>query len=252
MPDIYQLCSNVRLRLGDPRAQRPNDMQLLNQVSTEIRTLKRHQRNTSNVWNFNDTVVTVTPTIATYLINEADFGTPLAVVTYAPQLTTWIPRLIPIYQPQNMAYAYGQPPNLAGYWNLWGYDGSNCTAERCSFYWRDNQAHMEFLPTPQHQAQYQIRFIQSANQVNNLALTASPITNEDADIAEVRAALNLLAITEWMAPDTKDNRAYNAERRKDLFMTLTTTERELRRQFEAAQLQVEGDRLTSRYNPCVG
>lgn len=251
MASIYDMCSSTRLRLGDPRAQRPNDMQLLNAISTEIKILKRHQRNTSNVWNFNDLILNVSPNNPTYLINQADFGTPLSVITYAPQLITWIPRLIPIYQPQNLVYGYNQPPNLAGFWN-WPNDGSNCTAERCAFYWRDNQAYIEILPTPQLGASYQIRYLQSANGVDQLSLSATPITNEDADLAETRAALALLAITEWMAGDSKEGRVVNAERRKDLFVTLSTTERELRRQFDAAQLMVEGDRLTMRYNPTVG
>jgi hypothetical protein len=227
-------------------------MQALNALSTELRTIKRHQRNTSNPWNFADTIIQVQPNTATYLINQADFGTPLSVITYAPQLLTWIPRLIPIAQPQNLVYGYGQPINLAGFWDWQGYDGSFCTADRCAFYWRDNEAYIEFVPTPQQAAQYQIKYLQSANGINQLALTATPITNEDADIAEVRTAIALLPTTEWFAVDDKDGRAINAERRRDYGMTLANTERELRRQFEAAQLTPQGDRLTSRFNPTVG
>lgn len=248
---LYELCGNVRLRLGDPRAQRPGDAQLLNAVSTEIRTVKRHKSNTSNPWNFNDTIITVTPNQATYLINAVDFGVPLAVLTWAPEIPTWIARLVPIYQPQNMAFDWGLPNSIAAS-SYYPYDGTNCTALRCAFYWRDNQAYIEVEPTPQLSASYKIRYLQSANQVNDTPLTSSPLTNEDADIVETRAALALLSVTEWMTPDTKDNRGYNAERRKDLFVTLTTTERELRRQFEAAQLQTQGDRLTMRFDPTVG
>lgn len=227
-------------------------MQALNALSTEIRTIKRHQRNTSNVWNMDDVIVTVGQGIGTYQITNPDFGTPLSVITWAPTLQTWIPRLIPIYQPQNMPYGYNAPPNLAGWWNWAGYDGSFCTADRCSFYWRDGVTYIEFLPIPQYQAQYKIRYLQSANGVNDLSLTASPISNEDADIAEVRTAIALLPLTEWMAGDDPAGRTVNAERRKDLAMSLSNTEHELRRQFEAAQLMVEGDRLTMRYNPTVG
>jgi len=123
----------------------------LNAISSELRTVKRHESNTSNVWNFNDTIVSVAPNQTTYLINVVDFGVPLAVLTWAPQLTTWLPRLIQIYQPQNLYYGYNQPPQLAGYWNWLGYDGSNCTAERCAFYWKDGQCYIEFVPTPNSQ-----------------------------------------------------------------------------------------------------
>ena len=244
--------TNVRLRLSDPRAGRPNDAQLLNAVSTEIRTVKRHESNTSNVWNFNDTIINVAPNNATYLINAVDFGVPLAVLTWAPQLTTWMPRLIAIYQPQNLYYGYAGRPNLDGFVNWLGWDGSNCTAERCAFYWKDGQPYIEFLPIPQFGASYKIRYLESGASVGSDSLTAAPINAMDADLVETRSALALLATTEWMSPDTKDNRAYNAERRKDLFVTLNTTEKELRRQFEAAKLQLEGDRLTMRFNPTTG
>lgn len=250
MPNLYELCTNVRLRLGDPRATRPGDFQLLNQVSTEVRTLKRHQRNTSNVWNYNDLVVNVVPNQATYQIFASDFGTPLAVLSYDPTNPVWVARLIPIMQPQNLYADYSLPNNAAAWY--WPVDGSNCTALRCSFQWTNNIASITFLPTPQLGCSYQIRYLQSANGVNQMALTESPITNEDADLCEVRAALALLAITEWQSPDTKEDRAYNAERRKDLFVTLSTSERELRRQFEASQLEVEGNRQSVRWNPCVG
>ena len=250
MPNLYEMCSNVRLRLGDPRAGRPGDFQLLNQVSTEIRTIKRHERNTSNVWDFDDLIVDVIPNQTTYQITAADFGTALAVVTWAPTLPTWVARLVDIYQPQNIYEDYSLPQNIGQFY--YPADGSNCAAMRCSFFWKANQPYIELLPKPFLNASYKVRYLVSGNSVNSMALTASPVTNEDADIAEVRSALALLSTTEWVMPDSRDNRAYNAERRKDLFITLTTTERELRRQFEAAKLEVEGDRHSMRWNPCVG
>ena len=84
------------------------------------------------------------------------------------------------------------------------------------------------------------------------SLTAAPINAMDADLVETRAAMALLATTEWSDGSTKEGRVVNAERRKDLFVTLSTTERELRRQFDAAKLEIQGDRLTQRYNPTVG
>ncbi len=244
------MCSSVRTRLGFPRAQTPNDAQLLNQICTELRIVKRHQSNTSNPWNLNDYIVDVQPNEGTYLIAASDFGVPLAVLSWAPDVPTWIARLIPIMQPQNMVFDYAQPNNAALYYAAW--DGSNCTATRCAFYRRNNLAYIEFLPVPQQIASYKIRFLQSGNNINQMSLSESPVTNEDADIVEVRTALALLSTTEWQANDNKDGRAANAEKRKDLFTTLTVSERELRRQFDAAQLQTQGDRLTMRYNPTVG
>lgn len=250
MPTVDEMVSNVFLRLGDPRSNRPGYFQALNTVCTNIRTIKRHQHNTSNVWNYNDLILGVAPNVLTYTVNAADFGTPLSVITWAPNLITWVARAIPIYEPQNIDYAWGLPQNAA--WGFLPYDGSNCTAQRCSFYWRDNQAYVDIFPLPTLACQYKIRYLQSANGVNTASLNSSPLTNEDADLCEVRSALGLLATTEWQAPDSKDGRSYNAERRKDLAATLQGEEAELRRQFEAAQLTPQAGRIYNRWNPCVG
>lgn len=251
MPTLYEMCTNTRLRLGDPRSNRPGDFQLLNAVCTQVRTLHRHKRNTSNVWNFNDLVVTVTPNLDTYQITEVDFGTPLAVLSYAPNLTTWIPRLIPFFTPQNMPFDWGIPSRIGA----WGYlppDGSNCTALRCAFYWRDNVAYVEFQPTPMLACQYKVRYLQNvAGQVGQMALTQEPLPNEDCDLVEVRSALALLPTSEWWASDDKEGRAINAERRRDLAMSLSAEERELTRQFEAAQLVTDGPRLYQRWQGTI-
>lgn len=241
--------ANVVLRLGDPRANRPGLAQVLNQVCTQTRIVLRHYRNTSNPFNFNDLTVTVVPNLATYQINAADFGTPLAVLSYDPTNPSWIARLIPFYQPQNMPYDWGLPQSAA--YGFTPYDGSNCTAMRCAFYWRDNNAYIEFQPTPVLSANYRVRYLQNAAGVGTDALTASPLVAEDCDLVEVRAALALLAITEWNAPD-KEGRAYNAERRRDLAQTLAGEEAELRRQFEAAALITTGPRMYNRSDNIVG
>ncbi len=236
--------------MGEPRAQRPSDMMLLNQVSTQVRTVKRHRRNTSNPWDYNETTISVVANVADYAILAADFGSALSVISYDPTNPSWVPRLIPIVQPQNMEFDWGLQRNAGQYYVA--YDGSNCTALRCAFYWRDNQAYIRFAPLPQLSCQYQIKYLQSANGVNTAALTDSPVSNEDADIVEVRAALSLLPLTEWQMPDTAEHRGYNAERRRDLAQGLSAEERELSRQFEAAMLQPQGNRLSTRWDPCDG
>lgn len=241
--NLNDLMTNVRLRLGDPRSNRPGDFQLLNAICTQIRTVKRHQRNTSNPWSFEDCLIDITPNEVVYRINQNDFGTPLAVLSWAPQLTSWIPRLIPFVQPQNMAFEWGLPNSGAAAY--YPGDGSNCTVMRCAFYWRSNVPYIEILPVPLLQCQLKVRYLTSANGVNDSALTETLVSNEDADLCEVRAALSLLATTEWNSPDG-NGRSYNAERRKDLSATLQGEEAELRRQFEAAQLITTGPRMTHR------
>lgn len=251
MPDLDQMCTNVGLRLGDPRANRPSMFAILNQVCTQTRTVLRHRHNTGNVWNYNDSVIQVVPNQATYQITATDFGTPLAVITYAPNLVTWIPRLIPFFQPQNMPLDWGLPTNLAGNFFIPA-DGSQCTAQRVAFYWRDNQPYIEFQPLPLLTASYQVKFLENNLGTYSDALTSSPAWSEDSDLIEVRSSLALLPLTEWNSPDSKDGRAYNAERRKDLSLSLSAEERELTRQFEAASLNFSGPALTRRWNPVVG
>lgn len=249
MPSILEMCDNVLVRLGDPRANRPNVAQVLNQVCTQVRTVLRHQRNTSNPWNLNDTVITVVPNEATYQITVANFGTALAVLSYDPTNPAWIPRLIPFFEPQNMEYDWGVAQNMAG--AFIPYDGSNCTAQRCAFYRRNNIPYIEFNPLPLLTAQYKIRFLVSANGVGDMALAQSPVQNEDCDLVEVRSSLALLAITEWESPESKDGRSINAERRRDLSQTLQGEEAELRRQFEAASLITTGPRIKNRWSGSV-
>ena len=251
MPTLYDMMSNTRLRLGDPRAQRPNDMQLLNQVTTQLRVVKRHKRNTGIQWDFNEAVIQTVPNLARYQITATDFGTPLAVITYAPSIPTWIPRLIPFYGPQNMPYDWGFPPNLAS-WGFLPVDGSNCTAQRCAFFWHDNQPFIEFQPTPQLTAEYQVKYLENSNNTYSDTLTSSPAWTEDCDLIETRAAIALLPIAEWYAPDSKDGRGANAEKRRDLAVSLSAQEGELTRQFEAAALNFSGPRIHNRWDPCVG
>lgn len=250
MPSITEMMDNVALRLGDPRANRPGYSQLLNQVCTQTRTVLRHKHNTSLPWNFNDLVVSVQPNLSVYTINETDFGTPLAVISYAPTLPTWIARLIPFFLPQNMPYNWGLPNNLAAYGYLPG-DGSFCTAQRCAFYWRDNTPYIEFQPTPMYQASYKVKYLQNSLNTYDAALASSPAWGEDCDLIEVRSAIALVWQTEWNDPTTKEGRAYNAERRRDLAVSLSAEEGELSRQFEAAALNFSGPRIYNRYDPTM-
>ncbi len=251
MPDINQMCDSVGVGLGDPRSNCPSMIQILNQVMQETRTVKRHKHNTGNTWDYNETFVETTPGESVYQIVAADFGTPLAVVSYAPELPTWIPRLIKIFTPQNMPLDWGIPNNLAA----WGYlpsDGSFCTAQRAAFYWRNNQPYIELQPVPQWPCSYQIKYLQNNSATYTDALTTSPEWVEDADLIVCRSKLALLPLTQWESSATKEGRAINAERRQDLAASLIAQERELSRQFEAAALNYSGPSMSRRWNPCVG
>lgn len=249
MPSIYQMMTNVRIRLGNGlRANAPNEFALLLQVCNHTRNLKRFKRNTGNVWEFNDVIVEVDSSDDTFLINAPDFGTPLAVLTRDEENPSHIVRKIPFFCPQNIAFDWGVPSDSGSY--FMGYDGSGHSAQRVSIFWKGNVAYAQFMPKPAYVCEYQFRYLQNANLVGQMALNQEPIPAEDADVVEIRAAKSLLALAEWEDPGTKEGREINAERRKDLIVTLRDDEALAVRQFESAQLVTTGPQMGTRWMDC--
>jgi hypothetical protein len=230
--------SRTRTRLGDPRAQSPGDSQILDEVCTQIRSVQRFKQGTGNPWSFGTTYVDVANGEETYQINAANFGTPLAVLTSDPSNPSLVVRRIPFYCPQNLNFDWGFPQNWGAY--VFPYDGSNCTASRCSIYWQNNLAYIQFQPIPQLPASYKIQYLTSANGVNELALEATPLPEQDCDVVVLGAAKNLLALSEWWDGGSKDGREQNAERRRNLDNALASQYAEVSALFQQAQFITEG------------
>jgi len=236
-----------------PRSEAPTELAVLNQNCSQIRNLKKFKRATGNPWDFNDLVLETSADESTYQISQTDFGQPLAVLTWAPELSTWTPRLIKIFEPQNLVLNIPTVGNntLASYAYL-PWDGSNCTAQRCAFYWRNNVPFIEFWPAPTTSiASYKIRYLQNSNNLNTISLNEAPLQNDDCDLVEIRSALALLPLTQWMAEEG-DGLAYNANKRKELAASLGAEEQEATRLFEAMARQTTGPRMYQRWNPTVG
>jgi hypothetical protein len=237
----------VLVRLGGPRAQTPNEDLLLRSVCTQIRILLKAKQNVSSPWNFAETFVEITPGEDTYQITNANFGTPL-VVTTVPENDNQVIRIVPFYCPQNLNYSWGYPVN-AGSFGALSYDGSNANAARCAFFWQGSAAFIRFNPIPQlSPATYKIGYLCNANGVSTDALTASPLQDQDVDLCEVRAAQSVLALAQWESASTKEGRAVNAERRKDLFVTLANDERLLREQFDVANRITTGPKISNMFS----
>jgi len=234
-----------------PRAQSPTREQGLQQVLTQIRVLLRAKQNTSNVWNYGEAFVEITPDENTYQISDASFGTPL-VVTALPQNPNQVARIVPFYCPQNLVYSYGWPQN-AGAWLGQNWDGNNANALRCAIFWQNNLPYIRFEPTPVlSPAVYKVDFLASANHIGQLALTATPLVDQDIDLVEIRAAKGLLALAQWESPSTKEGRQINAERRKDLFVTLGGDEQLTVEQFLIGnRITTGGNRITNRWSSCT-
>jgi hypothetical protein len=246
--NINQIIDNVLVRLGDPRSQTPSELQVLHQVCTQIRILLRAKQNVGNQWNFAETFIDITPNEDTYQITEANFGTPL-VVTTVPTNPNQVARIIPFYCPQNLDFSWGYPKNAGLFAASVWLDGSNCTAQRCAFFWQGSNAFIRLNPIPMlSPASYKIGYLFNANGVSTDALTTSPLQDQDVDLTEVRAAHSLLGLTEWSANDTAEGRAINSEKRKDLFVTLANDERLLKEQFDAANRITTGPVITTRFS----
>jgi hypothetical protein len=238
--------------MGDPRSQAPNDQAVLNAVCSQIRNLLRFRRVTGNPWNLNDTVITVTANQDTYIVNQPDFGQSLAVITYDPTNPVWVPRLVKIYEPQNLVLDIPYLPQNQAAWAYLPMDTTNCTAQRVAFYWRDNVPYIQFWPLPQLAAAYSIRYLQNADGINQASLSSSPLPSEDDDLVELKAALSLLPIADWQAPESPEGVRYNAEKRRDLTNALNVQVQDSQALFEATMRQPTGPRIYQRWNPTVG
>lgn len=241
---------NVRLRLGEPRANKPGYALLLQQVSSHTRTVKRHKQNTGNAWDYNDVEIDVEQDEDTYLINRPDFGTPLVLITRDDSNPQHIVRVIDYYAPQNIFYNYSLPGNIGSY--VVNLDGSFHSAMRYTVFRKSNQVYLQILPKPALACTYVLRYVLSANGVDGMALTQDPVEAADADLIEIRSAKSLLSNSEWMAGDSVEGRAYNADKRKELIVTLRDDEALAQRQFEAAQLIQVGPRVHTRYDFTTG
>jgi hypothetical protein len=247
--NIQQLMDGAVVRLGDPRAQTPSAEQLLHQTCSQIRTLLRAKQNVSNIWNFNETFVEVTPGEDTYQLTPNDFGTPL-VVTTVPENANQIVRIIPFYCPQNLDYSWGWAQSAAAYWP--SPDGSNCNAVRCAIFWQNNLPYIRFNPIPQlTPASYKVQYLQNANNVGVASLNAMPLPDADCDVVEIRTATSLLALAEWSSPLTKDGVAANAEKRRNLGVTLANDERMAYEQFLIGNRITTGPHIRNRWSTCV-
>lgn len=251
MATIDEMTENVRLRLGSPRSQAPDDQVVLNAVCSQIRALLRFRRVTGNPWNFNDLIVQLFPGTDTYAINATDFGQPLAVLSWDSNNPIWIPRLIKIYEPQNLILNIPPLPSAYAANAYLPFDGSNVTTQRVAFYWRDNQAYIQVWPLPNLNAQLKVRYLQNAESVSQASLASSPLPSEDDDLVELRAAISLLPLTEWWASDNLSGRSGNAEKRKDLAVTLANDERTARELFESITRQPTGPRIYRRWEGSI-
>lgn len=209
----------MRSRLKHPRTNRPGDGDCLRALCDHVKLLRAKRKNTGNPWDLADKRINVHADQAKYAINDLRFGTPLAVLTVDDANPNHYQRLIPFFAPQNLAWQWGLPNNIAS-WNV-NFDGSTHSAERVAFYWSNGIPYLEFQPLPKANSSYLVRFL-VGNSVDAMSLSDPLDLGEIGNsLAEIGAAISLLPFSSY-----EDDEKANQETRESLAKTLTW-EREL-------------------------
>lgn len=240
MPSITEMQANVRLRCDEPRAQKPSVRRTLQAVIDATQNLYNRLENTGQPWSLKpEYTLTVANGTQDYLLAlDASYGKPIQVLSLYPGNPSYMPRLIESREFAEMYFDWGLPANIASWmWN----DGSNCTAVRVAFYYKDDGSRwVRVLPQPQLTAQYSVIFA-SGNWADNASLDASPVLSQFHSLVEVWASQSLLPSCEWW-----DDQKLNVEHRKELAMALVNDQVRFEQEFDRYCRTIHDDRMTVR------
>ncbi len=241
MATLADMASNTRLRLAEPRAQRPSGRAALQAVVGKTQDLFNQLADTGAAWSIDETTLNVVNGQQDYLLPVTSyFGKPLQVLTYYPQNTSTVTRSIEFTVLNDMNYNWPYPQNLAS-WA--GYiDGTPNTAVRMAFFRKGGEDNMyvRVLPTPALSAQYTITY-SIGGWADDASLDSSPVLNQFHPLIEIQAALSLLPHTEW-----KDSDDYNLSMRKQLRVALLYDEAAAKDGFQRYIRSLTSDHLTTR------
>lgn len=241
MATLADISQNTRLRLNEPRAQKPSGRAVLQAVVTKTQDLFSQLSNTGAAWTIDELQLNVVNGQQDYLLPVTSyFGKPLQVLTYYPQNTSTITRYVSFTVLNDMNYNWPYPQNMASWIGNW--DGSPNTAVRMAFFRKGGTDEMwvRVLPVPALSATYTITYSVGA-WADDAGLDSSPVLNQFHPLIEVQSALSLLPHAEWV-DDAKENR----ERRKELKESLLYDESALRDGFQRYVRTLTDDHLSDR------
>lgn len=242
MPNLYDRIGAVRDRLRHPRANRPGDGDCLRSLCDHIKILRAKRRNTGNPWDFADKKINVQAGKVKYQISDTRVGVPFAVLTVDDANLNHYQQVIPFFCPQNLAFDYGLPTNIAS--GTVGFDGSQHSATRVAFYWSNGVPYLEFQPTPMASCTYLCRFV-VGDSVDMSSLAESLSLGETGDaLAEVRAAISLLPFADYV-----DSEKENMAKRESLAKTLSWEQGLLDDQFTSDALVPVGSSVGHLWMP---
>lgn len=227
MPSIAEICSETRLLLDEPRAQKPSGRRVLQAVISALQTFYSRLENTGQSWSLKpDYSLAVSSNTSDYLLAiDGTYGKPVQVLTTYLQNPSYIARYVELREFPSMNFDWPWPVNAASW--VWNYDGSNCTASRMAFYYKDDGSRwVRVLPQPALTAIYLVTFA-SGDWANNAALEASPVLSQFHSLVETWAALSALPSTEWW-----DDVKLNMDHRKEIAASLKNDEGRIAEEFD--------------------
>lgn len=241
MAALRDMAAGVRLRLGEPRINRPSKRAVMQAVVTHVQSsIFNRISSTGKGWTISEVPLSVVASgQETYTLNVGtEFGQAVDVYTVDSSNPSHIPRSIPFWNIQDLDFNWGYPNNIAS--SFLTPDGSPNTATRMAFY-RDGvgDVYVKVRPIPQLAASY-VCLYSIGNWVDTASLDASPLLSEYHMLPEVRAAISLLPQTSW-----DDDPKINAEYRKNFSLSLKNDEAIFMRDFENAIRNQQGSKMAT-------
>jgi len=237
---LQEICGNVRLLADEPLPQKPPFRRVLMAVTQSTQSLYNRLENTGQAWSLKpDYTLVVSSGTSDYLLAIDDsYGKPVDVLSYYPANQSYIQRQIPFVEFQDMHFRWDYPVNAANYFLN---DGSNCTAMRMAFYYRDDGTRwVRVLPQPQLTASYLVTFA-SGNWVSDAAINDSPVLSQFHPLVEYWATESILPSCQW-----GEDQDYNMAHRKELALALKNDEQRITDEFDRYCRSIVDDRMTTR------
>jgi hypothetical protein len=237
---IQSMCSNVRLRADTPLPQKPSLQRLLLAVVDHTQNFYNKLELTGQAWSIKpDYALVVSNGVSDYLLAIDDtFGKPIQVLTTYPQNPSFIQRYVDFVELADLNFNWTYPVNAASW--MWT-DGSNCTAMRMAFYYKDDGSRwVRVLPQPQLTATYAITF-QSGNWINGASLEDSPVLSQFHSLIETWATESILASCQWSS-----DQSYNMGHRKELAISLENDRVKLEDSFDRYCRNLVSDHMGNR------
>jgi len=240
VPTVQQMCAEVRLRVDEPRNQRPSARRALQAVTDSLQTFYARLGNTGQAWSLKpDYQLVVSSGVSDYLLAiDNSYGKPLQVLTYYTLNPSYIQRYVEFVEFNDLNFNWNLPQNIASW--MWT-DGSPNTAMRMAFYYKDDGSRwVRVLPQPQLAATYLISFA-SGDWASNASLTDSPVLSQFHSLPETWAALSILPSCEWW-----DDKKANMDHRRELALSLSADMQRMEDEFDRYCRNLVDDHMTVR------